>query len=83
MDKAGFYRENEHFLKILAIHYARNFSLEFDDLFQEGALGMLVAFNRYGSEKKTDELEKIGKKMANRFMYRYVSKEIKRRKFLQ
>ena len=81
MNKEKFYRENEKYLKMLALHYSRNCFIKFDDLFQEGALGMLVAFNNYSKKKKDAELKKIGKTVANRFMFNYVGKEIKKEEF--
>ena len=83
MNKEEFYRKNKGYLKMLALHYSRNYFIDFDDLFQEGALGMLIAFNNYTKKKKDTELRKIGKTVANRFMFNYVGREMKRRSLLQ
>ncbi len=83
MDKEKFYKTNENYLRMVALHYSRRFFVEYDDLFQEGALGILITFNSYGNTKKTDELKKIGRKIANRYMYRYINSEIKRRSLYQ
>jgi len=63
----------------LAVLYARKYFLETDDIFQEGMLGVLTAFDTYERTKGTPELNRIARALANRFMYRYVKKEIKER----
>ncbi len=83
MDKETFYEINKSYLRMIAIHYARRFPVDYEDLFQEGALGMLIVFNNYSTVKGKDELKKIGRKVANRFMYSYINKEIKRRSLYQ
>ncbi len=63
----------------LAVLYARKFFVEVDDIFQEGMLGVLTAFDSYGKTKNAPELDRIAKALANRFMYRYVKGEVKER----
>ena len=83
MTREEFYMENEVYLRTVARHYSKNYSVEFDDVFQEGALGMIIAFNSYADKKQEAELVKISRKVANRYMFGYVNKEIKRRSLYQ
>ena len=74
------YRHKDAVFK-LAVLYARKYFLETDDIFQEGMLGVLTAFDSYGKTKDTSELDRIAKALANRFMYRYVKSEVKERRY--
>ena len=84
MDKSALEREmflykHKDAVFKLAVLYARKFFVEVDDIFQEGMLGVLTAFDSYEKTKDASELDRLAKALANRFMYRYVKSEVKER----
>jgi len=58
----------------LARHYARMFSAEKEDLFQEGALALAETYAKYGA-LPDEELFKVSHRIINRKMYRYAQNE--------
>jgi DNA-directed RNA polymerase specialized sigma24 family protein len=63
----------------LAVLYARKYFMETEDLYQEGLIGVLTAFDEYRTIKSEAELNRLAKTLANRFMYRFVKSEIIKR----
>ena len=58
----------------LARHYARMFSAEKEDLFQEGVLALAETYAKYRA-LPDEELFKVSHRVINRKMYRYAQKE--------
>ncbi|MCD6426931.1 MAG: sigma-70 family RNA polymerase sigma factor [Caldisericaceae bacterium] len=82
MDREEFVESNWQYLKMLSSVYARKFFAEKDDLVQEGALGVLEAFDAYAGNIDESDLTRVAKKVASRKMYNFVKKELKARRFL-
>ncbi len=82
MDREKFVEANWRYLESVSAVYARKFFTEKEDLVQEGALGILEAFDTYVNSIDRSELIRVAKKIANRKMYGFVKKELKARRFL-
>jgi DNA-directed RNA polymerase specialized sigma subunit len=59
----------------LSRRYARMFSAEKEDLFQEGVLALVQAYAKYAYKLPDDELLKISHRIVNRKIYRYAQNE--------
>ena len=82
MDREEFVKNNWRYLETLSSVYARKFFAEKDDLVQEGALGILEAFDVYSGKIGGSGLVRLAKRVANRKMYDFIKKELKARRFL-
>jgi DNA-directed RNA polymerase specialized sigma subunit len=80
MEEEKFLTEELVFIKKLSLYYAWKFSLDKDDLFQEGCLATIMMFRKYGNSQNKEAIEKIAKKVSNRAMYRFIKRELDRRK---
>ncbi len=81
MEREDFVRSHWDYLKMLSGIYSFKFFVEWDDLFQEGALAVVEVFDAYSKKLNESDLKKIAKKVANRKMYAYVKRELKVRRF--
>jgi len=59
----------------LSKRYARMFSTEKEDLFQEGVLALVQTYAKYAYKLPDGELLKISHRMVNRKIYRYAQNE--------
>ena len=64
-------------IKRLALHYAKMFLTEPEDLAQVGALTVAEAYRRYAYKLESCELIKVTNKIINRKMYNYAKDEYK------
>ena len=63
----------------LSLHYARMFSTEKEDLFQEGVLALVQTYAKYAYKLPDGELLKISHRMVNRKIYKYAQNEYKQK----
>jgi len=63
----------------LSRHYARMFSAEKEDLFQEGVLALVQTYAKYAYKLPDGELLKISHRMVNRKIYRYARNEYRQK----
>jgi len=59
----------------LSRRYARMFSTEKEDLFQEGVLALAETYAKYAYKLPDGELLKISHRVINRRMYKYAQNE--------
>ena len=59
----------------LSLHYARMFSTEKEDLFQEGVLALVQTYAKYAYKLQDGELLKISHRIVNRKIYKYAQSE--------
>jgi len=59
----------------LSRRYARMFSAEKEDLFQEGVLALAETYAKYAYKLPDGELLKISHRVINRRMYKYAQNE--------
>jgi DNA-directed RNA polymerase specialized sigma subunit len=63
----------------LSRHYARMFSAEKEDLFQEGVLALVQAYAKYAYKLPDGELLKISHRIVKRKIYRYARNEYRQK----
>ena len=63
----------------LSKRYARMFSAEKEDLFQEGVLALAETYAKYAYKLPDGELLKISHRIVNRKIYKYARKEFKQK----
>jgi hypothetical protein len=68
------YLKEKDRIEKLARHYARIFSSEAEDLFQEGALTVTEIYAKYGA-LPDEELFKVSHRVINRKIYKYAQNE--------
>jgi DNA-directed RNA polymerase specialized sigma24 family protein len=68
------YLKEKDRIEKLARHYARMFSSEAEDLFQEGALTVTEIYAKYGA-LPDEELFKVSHRVINRKIYKYAQNE--------
>jgi DNA-directed RNA polymerase specialized sigma subunit len=59
----------------LSRHYARMFSTEKEDLFQEGVLALAETYAKYAYKLQDSELLKVSHRIVNRKIYKYAKNE--------
>jgi DNA-directed RNA polymerase specialized sigma24 family protein len=69
------YLEEKARIAKLSRHYARMFSAEEEDLFQEGVLALAETYARYAYKLPDSELLKVSHRIINRKMYKYARSE--------
>jgi len=73
------YLEEKARIEKLSRHYARMFSAEKKDLFEEGVLALAETYARYAYKLQDSELLKISHRIVNRTMYRYAKNEYRQK----
>jgi len=73
------YLKEKERIEKLALHYARMFNAEKDDLFQEGVLALLETYANYAYKLNDDELLKVSHRIINRTMYKYAKNEYRQK----
>ena len=63
----------------LSRRYARMFSTEKEDLFQEGVLALVQTYAKYAYKLPDSELLRISHRIVNRKIYKYARKEFKQK----
>jgi len=63
----------------LSRHYARMFSAEKEDLFQEGVLALVQTYAKYAYKLPDGELLKVSHRIVNRKIYRYARNEYRQK----
>jgi DNA-directed RNA polymerase specialized sigma subunit len=63
----------------LARRYARMFSAEKEDLFQEGVLALVQTYAKYAYKLQDSELLKVSHRIVNRKIYRYAKNEYRQK----
>jgi len=69
------YLEEKARIAKLSRRYARMFSTEKEDLFQEGVLALAETYAKYAYKLPDGELLKISHRVINRRMYKYAQNE--------
>lgn len=69
--------------KKLALHYAKMFNAEPEDLFQEVAHALSEIYAKYACKLTDEELLKVAHVVINRKMYKYARKEYKHKASLR
>jgi DNA-directed RNA polymerase specialized sigma subunit len=75
------YLEEKARIEKLSRHYARMFSVEKEDLFQEGVLALAETYARYAYKLQDSELLKVSHRIINRKMYKYARSEYRHEAF--
>lgn len=70
-------------IKKLALHYAKMFYAEPEDLFQEGVLALSKVYTKYACKLTDEELLKVSHAVINRKMYKYARNEYKHKTSLR
>jgi hypothetical protein len=73
------YLEEKDRIEKLSRRYARMFSTEKEDLFQEGALAVAETYSKYACKLPDGELLKVSHRIVNRKIYKYARKEFKQK----
>jgi DNA-directed RNA polymerase specialized sigma subunit len=63
----------------LSKRYARMFSTEKEDLFQEGVLALVQTYAKYSYKLPDGELLKVSHRIVNRRMYKYAKNEYRQK----
>jgi len=73
------YLEEKDRIAKLSRRYARMFSAEKEDLFQEGVLALAETYAKYAYKLQDSELLKVSHRIVNRTMYRYAKNEYRQK----
>jgi DNA-directed RNA polymerase specialized sigma subunit len=73
------YLEEKDRIEKLSRRYARMFSAEKEDLFQEGVLALVQTYAKYAYKLQDSELLKISHRIVNRKIYRYARNEYRQK----
>ncbi len=73
------YLEEKERIEKLSRHYARMFSAEKEDLFQEGMLALAETYARYAYRLPDSELLKVSHRIVNRKIYKYAKNEYRQK----
>jgi len=73
------YLEEKDRIAKLSKRYARMFSAEKEDLFQEGVLALAETYAKYAYKLPDEELLKVSHRIVNRTMYRYAKNEYRQK----
>ena len=73
------YLEEKDRIAKLSKRYARMFSAEKEDLFQEGVLALAETYAKYAYKLQDSELLKISHRIVNRRMYKYAQNEYRQK----
>jgi DNA-directed RNA polymerase specialized sigma24 family protein len=73
------YLEEKDRIEKLSRRYARMFSAEKEDLFQEGVLALAKTYAKYAYKLQDSELLKISHRIVNRRMYKYAKNEYRQK----
>ncbi len=73
------YLEEKDRIEKLSWHYARMFSAEKEDLFQEGVLALAETYAKYAYKLQDSELLKVSHRIVNRKIYRYARNEYRQK----
>ena len=63
----------------LSKRYARMFSAEKEDLFQEGVLALAETYAKYAYKLQDSELLKVSHRIVNRKIYKYAKNEYRQK----
>jgi DNA-directed RNA polymerase specialized sigma24 family protein len=63
----------------LSRRYARMFSAEKEDLFQEGVLALAETYAKYAYKLQDSELLKVSHRIVNRTIYKYAKNEYRQK----
>jgi DNA-directed RNA polymerase specialized sigma subunit len=66
----------------LAFRYAKMFSAEYEDLFQEGSLALVEIYAKYACNLTDEKLLRVSHRVINRKMYKYARNEYKHKSSL-
>jgi len=73
------YLEEKDRIAKLSRRYARMFSAEKEDLFQEGVLALAETYAKYAYKLQDSELLKISHRIVNRKIYKYAKNEYRQK----
>ena len=73
------YLKEKDRIEKLSRRYARMFSAEKEDLFQEGVLALVQTYARYAYKLQDSELLKVSHRIVNRKIYKYAKNEYRQK----
>ena len=73
------YLEEKARIAKLSRHYARMFSAEKEDLFQEGVLALAETYAKYAYKLSDGDLLKVSHRIVNRKIYKYAKNEYRQK----